>query len=199
VLGHQRRPGDHRADRVRDHRAGMVEGWVTGTGENAERYRRVAVVGSGPSGLAAAQQLVPGRPRRGRLRTGRAAWRAPPLRDPRIQDGEGGPRPAPRPAGGRGRRVPVRGLGGGERSRGEPGSGRRRHRSRRTLAGRGVRRRGAGRGCDTAARPGGAGSRPGGHPSRHGLPEAVEHGPGGDTHQLADLRTREARGDHRGW
>ncbi len=49
----------------------------------------------------------PGRPPGGGVRAGREARRAAPLRDPRVQDGEGGARPPPRPDGGRGGRVPV--------------------------------------------------------------------------------------------
>ena len=55
----QRGPGDHRAHRVRDRRAGLGRG----VGHPAARRRvrtgkTVAVVGSGPAGLAAAQQLA---------------------------------------------------------------------------------------------------------------------------------------------
>ena len=55
---------------------------------------RVAVVGSGPAGLAAAQQLRRLGPRRGRVREGRSHRWAAPLRHPRLQAGEGGARPA---------------------------------------------------------------------------------------------------------
>ena len=55
----------------------------------------------------------PGRSPGGGVRAGREARRTAALRHPRVQDGEGGPRPPPRPDGGRGGRVPVPGLGGG--------------------------------------------------------------------------------------
>ena len=89
--------------------------------------KSVAVVGSGPAGLACAQQLA----RAGHdvvvfERAEKARWTAA-LRDPRVQDGEGRARPPAGPARGRGRRVPVRHGGGrGHRPRGR----RRRERER---------------------------------------------------------------------
>ncbi len=113
--GHQRRPGDHRADRVRDHRAGLVRGMGRcGAPVGAERQAGGGGgLGSGRPGRGPAAD--PGRARRGGVRTGREARRPAPLRDPRVQDGEGGAGPAPRPAGGRGRRVPLPGVGRGAR------------------------------------------------------------------------------------
>ena len=95
---HQRRPGHDQAGRGRDHRPGLGRG--LGRARSAPSVRtgkRVAVIGSGPAGLAAAQQLTPRRPRRGRARAGRPHRRPAALRHPRVQDGEAPPRPAPGP------------------------------------------------------------------------------------------------------
>ena len=58
--------------------------------------KRVAVVGSGPAGLAAAAAAEPRRARRHRLRARRPHRRAAALRHPRVQAGEAGPRPPAR-------------------------------------------------------------------------------------------------------
>ena len=84
------------------------EGWVTPVRPTRRTGKRVAVVGSGPAGLAAAQQLTRAGHGVVRVRAGRPHRRAAPLRHPRVQDGEAPPRPAPRPDGGRGHRVPHR-------------------------------------------------------------------------------------------
>ena len=70
--------------------------------------RSVAVVGSGPAGLAAAQQLTPRRPHRHALREERPHRRAAALRDPRLQAREVGDRPAARAAARGGRDLPDR-------------------------------------------------------------------------------------------
>ncbi len=54
---HQRRPGDDQVDRVGDHRSRFDEGWVTPPPPASRTGKTVAVVGSGPAGLAAAEQL----------------------------------------------------------------------------------------------------------------------------------------------
>ena len=72
--------------------------WLTG--------KTIAVIGSGPAGLAAAQQLTRVGPHRRGLRTCRPDRRAAALRHPRVQDGEAGPRPAPGPDASRGHRLP---------------------------------------------------------------------------------------------
>ena len=82
------------------------EGWVRPLVPSVRTGKSVAVVGSGPAGLAAAQQLDPGRARRRRVRAGRPHRRPAALRHPRVQDGEAPPRPPPRPDAGRGHRVP---------------------------------------------------------------------------------------------
>ena len=99
----------------------------------------VAVVGSGPAGLAAAQQLTRAGPHRRGLRARRPDRRPAALRHPRVQDGEAPPRPAPRAdaaegtpfrAGRRGRRGPHRGRPAHAVRRG--GLADRRHRRRAT-------------------------------------------------------------------
>ena len=183
-------------------------GTRAGCGPRSPRERtgkRVAVVGSGPAGLAGAQQLAraghsvvvferaeqPGRP---------AA-----LRHPRVQDGEGGPRPPPGPAAGRGGRVPLRDLGRsaadadaaatGPPSRGRSGAGHglrpRRH--------RGPGRRGCVADFDAVVLAGGAtlprdldvpgrDARRGA--LRHGVPEALQPGPRGRARPVARSRPR---------
>ena len=116
------------------------EGWVTPVPGGADRPAGGrGRLGTGRAGRRPA--AGPGRPPGGGLRAGREARRAAPLRHPRVQDGEGGPRPAAGPDGGRRGRVPLRCLGGGE----SPGGGRRRPRTTppwsRPHAGRRVRRR----------------------------------------------------------
>ena len=77
---------------------GWTEGWVHPSGR-VGAHRQVGGrgrVGPGRPGLCPA--AGPGRPQRRRLRAGRAARRAAALRDPGVQDGEGGARPASGPA-----------------------------------------------------------------------------------------------------
>ena len=102
-----------------------AEGWVEPVPPAAPTGKRVAVVGSGPGRPGRGPAAGPGRPPGGGVRAGREARGAAPLRDPRVQDGEGGARPPARPDGGRGCRVPLPGVGGGERARGRRGAGRR--------------------------------------------------------------------------
>ena len=82
------------------------EGWVTPQVPSVKTGKRVAVIGSGPAGLAAAQQLTACRSRRRRARAGRPHRRPAALRDSRVQDGEAPRRAAPHPDGGRRDRVP---------------------------------------------------------------------------------------------
>ena len=88
------------------------EGWVTPQLPTVRTGKSVAVVGSGPAGLAAAQQLVRAGHAGDRLRAGGEARRAAALRHPRVQDGEGRPGPPAGPDGGRGRHLRVLHLGG---------------------------------------------------------------------------------------
>ena len=56
---HQRRPGRHQVDRARDHRQGLGGGLGEAAARrDRARARRSPVVGSGPAGLACAQQLA---------------------------------------------------------------------------------------------------------------------------------------------
>ena len=103
-------------------RAGLGRGLGRAGAPGRPTGRRVAVVGSGPAGLAAAQQLTRAGHEVVVYERAERPGRAAPLRDPRVQDGEGRPRPAPGPARGRGRRVPLRcrvgdGRPGGPRAR----------------------------------------------------------------------------------
>ena len=54
----RRRAGDHQIHRVRDHRSRFSRGWVVPEPPRHKTSKLVAVVGSGPAGLAAAQQLA---------------------------------------------------------------------------------------------------------------------------------------------
>ena len=94
------------------------EGWVEPVAPVAPTGKQVAVVGSGPAGSGRRPAAGRAGPPGGGLRAGREARRPAPLRDPGVQDGEGGPRPASRPARGRGRRVSLRGVGRTVRARG---------------------------------------------------------------------------------
>ena len=82
------------------------EGWVTPQVPSVKTGKRVAVIGSGPAGLAAAQQLTRAGHDVRRARAGRPHRRAAALRHPRVQDGEAPHRSAARADGGRGHRVP---------------------------------------------------------------------------------------------
>ncbi len=190
-----------------------AEGWVTPQLPTVRTGKSVAVVGSGPAGLAAAQQLVRAGPPGDRLRAGREARRAAALRHPRVQDGEGGPRPPAGPAGGRGRDLRVLDLGGrraptGRRTRrrcDRAGRGARprdgvRPRRHGAAGGRGagrLRRRRAGRRGHPAARPARARARARRRPLRPRVPEAVQPGPGGRARRVADQRQGQARRHHR--
>ena len=123
--------------------------------------KRVAVVGSGPAGLAARAAARARRPRGARLREERHGRRAAALRHPRLQDGEAPHRPPRRADGGGGRHLPLR----------RPC---RRDDARPSElldeydAVRADRRR------REAARPADPGPRPRRHPFRHGFPAAAE-------------------------
>jgi hypothetical protein len=55
---HQPGPGDDQAGRGHDHRPRLGEGWVRPVRPSRFTGKKVAVIGSGPAGLAAAQQLT---------------------------------------------------------------------------------------------------------------------------------------------
>ena len=81
------------------------------------------MIGSGPAGLAAAQQLARAGHAGRALREGRSAGRAAALRHPRLQAGEARPRPPPGADGRRGRAVRARrGRGQGHRRRASCGA-----------------------------------------------------------------------------
>ena len=85
----------------------------TVTPEAPERLsgKTVAVVGSGPAGLAAAQQLTRAGHTVAVYERADRAGRPAALRHPRVQDGEGRPRPADRADEVRGHPLPHRGRG----------------------------------------------------------------------------------------
>ena len=62
TLNITRQAGHHQDDRVRHRRPRLGEGWVRPEPPRQTTGKRVAVVGSGPAGLACAQQLAPRRP-----------------------------------------------------------------------------------------------------------------------------------------
>ena len=82
------------------------EGWIVPQPPQVETGRTVAVIGAGPAGLAAAQQLRRAGPRGHRLRARRGRRRPGPLRRAALQDREVGRRAAAGAARGRGRAVP---------------------------------------------------------------------------------------------
>ena len=88
----------HRAHRVRDRRAGLGRGLGDPAGARGAHRQVGGRGGVGPGRPGLRPAAGPGRPRRGGLRAGRAARGAAALRDPRVQDGEGRPRPPPGPA-----------------------------------------------------------------------------------------------------
>jgi putative intracellular protease/amidase len=65
--GHQCRAGGHQVDRAFHHRQGLGNGLGRAAAAAVKTGKKVAIVGSGPAGMAAAQQLAR-RPRRDRVR-----------------------------------------------------------------------------------------------------------------------------------
>ena len=138
----------------------FLDGWVEpqpGPGAHRQEGRRRRLRTRRAGRRSAAH---PRRARRDRLRAGRPDRRAAPLRHPRVQDGEGGPRPAAGPDARRGH--PVRHRGRGRRQRRERPVD-------RAAAGR-VRRRRPGRWRDRRPRPARARPGAGRHPPGHGVP-----------------------------
>ena len=164
------------------------EGWVQPQTPAQRTGKKVAVVGSGPAGLAAGAAADPRRARRHRLRAGRPHRRPAPLRHPRVQDGEGRPRPAAGPDARRGH--PVRHRRRGRRQQATDDL------STEQLRG-GVRRRRARRRRDRRPRPARAGPRAGRHPPGHGVPALRQPAGARRARRPADQRPRQARGDHR--
>ena len=129
---------------------GFEEGWIVPRPPQRRTGRKVAVIGSGPAGLAAAAGAQPGRPRGHRLRARRGARRADALRRPRREAREVDDRPPRRAARGRGDRVRVRRRRRRQRRRGRARGGPRRGRRRDRLPGR-ARLRGARAASSTAS------------------------------------------------
>ena len=84
---------------------GWEEGWVVPQPPEVETGKKVAIVGSGPAGLAAAQQLRRAGPRGHRLRAGRPHRRALHVRHPQHEARQGDRRAPRRPDARRGRQV----------------------------------------------------------------------------------------------
>ena len=80
---------------------GWQEGWIVPQVPARRTGKRVAVVGSGPAGMACAQQLARAGHARDAVREGRPDRRPAALRHPRLQDGETADRPPRRADGGR--------------------------------------------------------------------------------------------------
>ena len=159
---------------------GWEEGWVVPQPPAKKTGKRVAVVGSGPAGLACAQQLARAGHDVVRVREGRPHRRAAPLRHSRLQDGEAPDRPPDGADVGRGRRVPPRAA---TSARDVPAQ---------ALAGRVRRHRAVGR-RRAAARPPGAGPRARRRAFRDGIPAAAEPGRRRRPASRADLGHRQAR------
>ena len=136
------------------------EGWVTARPPARRTGKHVAVVGSGPSGLAAADQLNRAGTCRDGLRAGRSHRRPAALRHSGVQAREAGAGSAARADGRRRRRLSHR-L-----------PRRHRHDGRRSAVG--LRRRGPGRRRHGAARSARARPRSRRHPLRDGLPDGAE-------------------------
>jgi glutamate synthase (NADPH/NADH) small chain len=168
------------------------EGWVNPQVPDGATGKSVAVVGSGPAGLAAPSSW-PGPATGGGVRAGREARGPAPLRHPRVQDGEGGARPAPGPDGGRGRRPscappcrcrrehsrPTPSPTASSRARSGVGTACAPDVTVRPPLVRRVRRRRAGRRGHPAPRPAGTRTGAGRRPPGHGVPQAVQPGPEG--------------------
>ena len=90
---------------------GWAEGWIEPQVKPSPTGRRVAVVGSGPAGLACAQQLARAGHAVVAVREERPDRRPAALRHPRLQDGEAPHRPPHGADGGRRRHLPPRRRG----------------------------------------------------------------------------------------
>ena len=96
---------------------GWEEGWVHPQPPPARTGKRVAVVGSGPAGMACAQQLARAGHQVVAVREEQPhRWLAA-LRDPRFQDGKASHRPSHRANVGRRRRIPRQSACRRQRSR----------------------------------------------------------------------------------
>ena len=86
----------------------IESGWIKPEPPPRKTGKKVAVVGSGPAGMACAQQLARAGHDVHRLREVRQGRRPDALRHSRLQDGEGHRRPPRRADGGRRRDLPLR-------------------------------------------------------------------------------------------
>jgi glutamate synthase (NADPH/NADH) small chain len=100
--------GGHQVHRARHHRQGLGNGWVVPQPPGAKTGKKVAVVGSGPAGLARRPATGARRPRRHGVREERPHRRPAALRHPRLQAGQAPDRPAHGADGSRGRHLPHR-------------------------------------------------------------------------------------------
>ena len=159
---HRRQPGDHQ-DRSNAQIVdrGWEEGWIAPQPPPRGTGKRVAVVGSGPAGLACAQQLARAGHAVDRVREERPHRRPAALRHPRLQDGEAPHRPAHRARWRPKASIFRTGVEVGVDVSVERAAGR-------------LRRAGAGRRRRRAARPGGPGPRARRHPLRDGFPDPAE-------------------------
>ena len=109
--GDQPRSGDDQERRGRDHRQGVgrAPGQAAGPRLADRQDRRRDRLRPGRPGRRAAAD--PGRSHGRRLRARRRAGRPDALRHPRVQDGEGGPRPPDPADAGRGHQLPLRRRG----------------------------------------------------------------------------------------
>ena len=155
----QRRRRHDQGDRARDRRARDRGGLGRPAAAEPSTGRSIGVVGSGPAGLACAQQLA-APATRSPCTSATTARRPAALWDPRLQARQAIGRPANRAARGRGRHVRVRGR---VRRRPRP-----RRAARPARRGRARNRRAA------PARPEPARTRARRHPSRDAVPHRAE-------------------------
>ena len=160
------------------------EGWIQPEPPARRTGKRVAVVGSGPAGLAAAQQLNRAGHAGDGVRKGRSHRRTAALRHSRFQDGEVGARPAAGADDGRGRGVSRPACTWAARS---PAMNCARSSTRSCWPG----------GAEQPRDLHGAGPGTEGHSFRDGVSAAAEQALRRRRRSGSDSGHRQARGDHR--